>query len=66
MISTLGAFVLKEIRHILRDRQTLTILLLMPLVQVAHFGYALRLREDGDGRLGLRSAAYPQQGDGAQ
>ena len=42
MISTLGAFVLKEIRHILRDRQTLTILLLMPLVQVVLFGYALR------------------------
>jgi ABC-2 type transport system permease protein len=42
MISTLGAFVTKEIRHILRDRQTLTILLLMPLVQVVLFGYALR------------------------
>jgi ABC-2 type transport system permease protein len=32
----------KEIHHILRDRQTLTILLLMPLVQVVLFGYALR------------------------
>jgi ABC-2 type transport system permease protein len=32
----------KEVRHILRDRQTLTILLLMPLVQVVLFGYALR------------------------
>lgn len=42
MISTLGAFVTKEVRHILRDRQTLTILLLMPLVQVVLFGYALR------------------------
>jgi len=42
MIHTLGAFVMKEIRHILRDRQTLTILLLMPLVQVVLFGYALR------------------------
>ena len=32
----------KEFRHILRDRQTLTILLLMPLVQVVLFGFALR------------------------
>lgn len=38
----LGAFMSKEVRHILRDRQTLTILLLMPLVQVVLFGYALR------------------------
>ena len=40
--SALGAFVRKELHHILRDRQTLTILLLMPLVQVLMFGYALR------------------------
>jgi ABC-2 type transport system permease protein len=40
--STLGAFVRKEMHHILRDRQTLAILLLMPLVQVLLFGYALR------------------------
>jgi len=32
----------KELHHILRDRQTLAILLLMPLVQVLLFGYALR------------------------
>ena len=42
MIETLAAFMIKEVRHILRDRQTLTILLLMPLVQVVLFGYALR------------------------
>jgi ABC-2 type transport system permease protein len=42
VISTLGAFMTKEVRHILRDRQTLTVLLLMPLVQVVLFGYALR------------------------
>src|SRR6185436_19530482 len=42
MRSALWAFVVKEVRHILRDRQTLTILLLMPLVQVVLFGYALR------------------------
>jgi ABC-2 type transport system permease protein len=33
---------MKEVRHILRDKQTLTVLLLMPLVQVVLFGYALR------------------------
>jgi ABC-2 type transport system permease protein len=38
----LWAFVLKELRHIMRDKQTLTVLLLMPLVQVVLFGYALR------------------------
>jgi ABC-2 type transport system permease protein len=38
----LRAFVVKELWHILRDRQTLAILLLMPLVQVVLFGYALR------------------------
>ena len=40
--SPLTAFVRKELHHILRDRQTLAILLLMPLVQVLLFGYALR------------------------
>lgn len=42
MLGALAAFMRKEVRHILRDRQTLTILLLMPLVQVVLFGYALR------------------------
>lgn len=41
-VPALRAFMAKEVRHILRDRQTLTILLLMPLVQVVLFGYALR------------------------
>ena len=36
------AFMVKELRHILRDRQTLVVLLLMPLVQVVLFGFALR------------------------
>jgi len=40
--AALRAFVVKEVHHILRDRQTLTILLLMPLVQVVLFGFALR------------------------
>ncbi|HVF40595.1 MAG TPA: ABC transporter permease [Gemmatimonadaceae bacterium] len=42
MTATLRAFIVKELHHILRDRQTLTILLLMPLVQVILFGFALR------------------------
>ena len=40
--SALRGFVIKEVRHILRDRQTLAILLLLPLVQVVLFGFALR------------------------
>ena len=40
--AALRAFIVKEVWHILRDRQSLTILLLMPLVQVVLFGYALR------------------------
>jgi len=40
--SALSAFVIKELRHILRDRQTLLILLLLPLAQVVLFGFAVR------------------------
>ena len=36
------AFVRKEVRHLLRDRQTLLILLLLPLAQVLLFGFAVR------------------------
>lgn len=39
---TLRAFIRKELRHIVRDRQTLVILLILPLLQVMLFGYALR------------------------
>lgn len=38
----LRAFVVKEWWHLLRDRQTLSILLLLPLAQVVLFGFALR------------------------
>jgi ABC-2 type transport system permease protein len=41
MSSFLG-FVRKEVLHLLRDRQTLAILLLLPLVQVLIFGFAVR------------------------
>jgi ABC-2 type transport system permease protein len=33
---------LKEVRHILRDRQTLLVLLILPLAMVVIFGFALR------------------------
>ncbi len=36
------AFMAKEVRHVLRDRQTLLILLLLPLAQMVLFGYAVR------------------------
>lgn len=40
--SALTAFMVKELRHILRDRQTLLVLLLLPLAMVVLFGFALR------------------------
>jgi ABC-2 type transport system permease protein len=41
-MSALRGFIIKEFHHILRDRQTLLILLLLPLTQVVLFGFALR------------------------
>ncbi len=35
-------FMSKEVRHIMRDRQTLVVLLLLPLAMVVLFGFALR------------------------
>ena len=40
--SAFRGFLVKEVRHILRDWQTLLILVGMPLVQVVLFGYAVR------------------------
>ncbi len=40
--ATLRAFVAKEVRHLLRDRQTFVILLFLPLAQLILFGYAVR------------------------
>ena len=37
-----SAFVLKETRHILRDRQTLGVLIMLPFVMVLLFGFAIR------------------------
>jgi ABC-2 type transport system permease protein len=45
-MAALRGFVQKEVRHILRDRQTLVILLLLPLAQVLLFGFALRTDVD--------------------
>jgi len=41
-VSAFLGFVRKETLHLLRDRQTLAILLLLPLVQVLLFGFAVR------------------------
>lgn len=41
-MNALRGFIIKEFHHILRDRQTLLILLLLPLAQVILFGFALR------------------------
>ncbi len=38
----LWGFIVKEYQHIVRDRQSLVILLLLPIAQVVIFGYALR------------------------
>ena len=38
----LGAFMRKELRHLLRDKQTLSILLLLPMAQLLLFGFAVR------------------------
>ena len=41
-MSAFRGFVIKEIRHILRDRRTLLILFGMPIIQVVLFGFVIR------------------------
>ena len=41
-MGALVAFMHKEVRHLLRDRQTLAILLLLPIAQLLLFGFAVR------------------------
>jgi hypothetical protein len=41
-MSALLGFMRKEVHHILRDRRTLMILLMLPLAQVLLFGFAVR------------------------
>ena len=50
--SAFSSLVLKETRHILRDRRTLAVLILLPVVQVLLFGYALRT-DVGEVRLAI-------------
>ena len=45
-MSPFRAFVVKETRHILRDRQTLAVLLALPFGMVLLFGYAIRTDVD--------------------
>ncbi|MBX3146302.1 MAG: ABC transporter permease [Gemmatimonadales bacterium] len=45
-MSALRGFIRKETWHLLRDRQTLVILVLMPLLQVLLFGFAVRTEVD--------------------
>jgi len=42
----LGGLLRKEIYHVLRDRRTLAVITLMPIVQVIIFGYAIRTDVD--------------------
>lgn len=41
-MTALRGLLVKEVRHILRDRRTLAVLLALPVVQVVLFGYAIR------------------------
>lgn len=41
-MAALRALLVKEIRHITRDRRTLAVLVLMPIVQVVLFGFSIR------------------------
>jgi ABC-2 type transport system permease protein len=41
-MSSLYSFIVKEVRHILRDRRTLLILFGLPIAQLILFGYAIR------------------------
>jgi ABC-2 type transport system permease protein len=52
--SALVAFMVKEARHLLRDRQTLLILLCLPVAQLALFGFAVRT-DIRDVRIGIVS-----------
>ncbi|MDO5570465.1 MAG: ABC transporter permease [Bacteroidales bacterium] len=36
-----GAFIIKEFNHIIRDKRTILILIVMPIVQIVLFGFAL-------------------------
>ncbi|HHB78881.1 MAG TPA: ABC transporter permease, partial [Saprospiraceae bacterium] len=52
MRKVFGAFVVKEIKHILRDVQTLIILIGMPIVLVILFGFAVK-NEVNDAKIAI-------------
>ena len=41
-MNSLWGLLRKEVYHILRDRRTLAVIVLMPVVQVILFGFAIR------------------------
>jgi len=45
-MSALAGLVRKEVYHVLRDRRTLVVLVLLPAIQVVLFGYAIRTDVD--------------------
>jgi ABC-2 type transport system permease protein len=45
-VSALTGLVRKEVYHVLRDRRTLVVLVLLPAIQVVLFGYAIRTDVD--------------------
>jgi ABC-2 type transport system permease protein len=59
--SAFRSLIRKETLHILRDRRTLAVLLLMPLVQVLLFGYALRT-DVGEVRLSVVGPSLDEAG----
>lgn len=46
-MSALWGLLRKEVYHILRDRRTLTVIILLPIVEVITFGYAIRTDVSG-------------------
>lgn len=62
-MSAFRSFVIKEGRHILRDRQTLAVLLLLPVVQVLLFGFAIRTDVE-DVRLAVVDPSRDVQSEG--
>lgn len=56
-------FIVKEAMHILRDRRTLSVLLLMPLAQILIFGYVIST-EIKDARIGVLDKAGDYASEG--
>ena len=52
------AFVRKEFRHILRDKRTMMIVLILPVVQMILFGFAVRTEIENAREVWPEYAAY--------